>query len=187
MKFIRSHFYKILISCSLIALVGGGAWYYSSIEWGPVYEFNDERDTQSILDLFKSDWYWLVADSPEYYSPEYMLKYRAPKQHDPMWERRMRIKVLREDDTFIGFAAYYMKSPTLGYLNFVAVKPELRGKKHATTLAKYAVDDMVKSGAEKIDVVTRPSNIAARKLYNRLDFEEVFNDGEFVYYSFNVK
>ena len=175
---------KILLSLACLASLGAGVWYYQSIENGPLYEYQEERDTQDILSLFKSDWYWLVADDE--YSAEFMLKYRAPKQ-ERMYSGRMRIKVLREDDQFIGFAAYYMKSPTLGYLNFVAIKPELRGKKHATTLTKYAIDDMIKSGAKKIDLVTRPSNIAARKLYNRFDFKEVFNDGEFVYYSFNVK
>ena len=174
---------KILFSLIFLATIGSGLWYYHTADRGPIYEYQANRDTQDILSLFKSDWYWLVADDE--YSPEFMLKYRAPRQ-DRMYEGRLRIKVLREGDQFIGFSAYYMKTKTIGFINFIAIKPAFRGKRYADILMRDALDGLINMGATEIQLVTRPTNINAQKVYRRFNFEETYNDGEFVYFTYYV-
>lgn len=179
--------YKILISIGFFLVIAGGVWHYRSVQRGPIYEFNYERDAQSILSIFDTDWYWLVADSRDQYSPEFMLKYRAPKQNR-MYEGRMYIKVLRnEQDQFVGFAAYYPKTNDVWFFNFLAIKPEFRGKRYADKLMDYALKDMKAKGAKQITLITRPTNKAAQSVYRRFKFQETFNDGEYVGFTYFVK
>lgn len=178
---------KIVLSLGFFVAIGAGVWYYTGIERGPIYEFNYERDAKPILEIFDKDWYWLVADSREHYSPELMLKYRAPKQNR-MYEGRMQIKVLRnEQDQFVGFAAYYPKSKDVWFFNFLAIKPEFRGKRYADKLMACALADMKARGAQEIALITRPSNKAAQSVYRRFKFQETFNDGEYIGFTYFVK
>lgn len=178
---------NVALAGSLFALacgIGYGVYRYQNFEQGPIYEFDAQRDTKPILDIFERDWYWLVAGDD--YSPEFMLQYRAPKQ-DPVFAGRMHIKVLREQDTFIGFVAYYMKNAQVGFLNFVDINPDFRGKRYAQQLVRYAINAMKDLGASRIDLVTRPSNVSARALYKRLGFVLTGQDPEFVFYTYFVK
>jgi ribosomal protein S18 acetylase RimI-like enzyme len=174
---------KSLIAAAMVCTIGGGIWYYTSVyERGPVYDFNEKRDTQAILDIFKSDWYWLISSDD--YSPEFMLKNRAPNNREPEYIGKLRIKVLRENDQFVGFAAYYMKSKYVGYLLFIAIKTELRGKRYGETLIRYVLNDLQHMGAQKIQLVTRTNNLRGQGLYNRVGFVEVGRDDEFVYFEY---
>lgn len=153
-------------------------WYISS--GVRVLDFNLTRDQKQIVQMFDKYWYWLIPGDRSTFSPELMLTYQAPHQN-PMYAGRMAIKVMRDGDALIGFVGYYMKSPQEGFLNFVAVNEEYRGKGYAQKMAQVAVDDMIKRGAKKIKLVTRPSNLAARAVYKRLGFRETGMDDTFVY------
>ena len=98
---------------------------------------------------------------------------------------RLRIKVLREHDAFVGFTAYYMKTSDLGLLLFLAVNPEFRGKGYGDMLTRYALNDLIRVGAKRIRLVTRTCNIPAQKLYKRVGFKETSRDDEgFVYFEY---
>ena len=176
----------ILVACFLLGGIGSTAWYFLSPSSGPIYTFDYDRDAQEILQRFDADWYWLVAQSRDEYSPEYMLKYKAPHQN-PLYAGRMKIYVARQEDQFVGFITYYMKNKEDGFLNFVDVKPEFRGKGYAQQLVQFALKDFKKMGAKRVSLITRPSNENARKLYTRLGFQETFNDGQFVGYVYYVQ
>lgn len=170
----------------MIGALGRQLWYYAYLPPSAITEFNYERDSQAILELFNQDWYWLVANKRDDYSPDFMLKHRASKQN-MMHAGSMNIYVIRENNEFVGFTAYYMKAPSIGYLNFVAIKPELRGKGYAKQLVQYSVDDLLEKGAKRIDLITRPSNTAARKLYESMGFVQTNIDDTFVYFSYFKK
>ena len=173
---------KIIISLCLISLaVTGGVFYYRTaiMAQGPIYEFDERRDTQSILDLFKKDYYWLVEGE---YNPAAMLKYRAPGG-SPNKKGQMHIKVLRTDNEFVGFVAYYKKIGSEWKFNFIAVRDEFRGKGYAQKLMQYALDDMKRLGAKHITLVTRTSNTSAQKLYTRMGFAEAYRDEGYVYFA----
>lgn len=175
----------LLVGCFLLTGISTTVWYFIRTPKGPIYTFEYDRDAQDILDIFERDWYWLVAQTREEYSPEFMLKHKAPQQN-PLYVGRMKIYVLRENDQFVGFVAYYMKGKEDGFLNFVDVKPEFRGKGYAQQLVQFALKDLKSMGAKRVSLITRPSNENARKLYKRLNFQETFNDGQFVGYVYYV-
>lgn len=183
MRFDRSVWKKWRIGAAIFTMsLGAGIFYYLSIPRGPIYDFDPARDTQDILQVFERDWYWLVSSDD--YSPEFMLKYRAPGRN-PLYIGRLRIKVLRENDAFVGFTAYYMKTSDLGFLLFLAVDPEFRGKGYGDTLTRYALNDLIRMGTKRIRLVTRTDNIPAQKLYSRMGFRETSRDDEgFVYFEY---
>lgn len=183
MKFDRSVWKKRHISAAIFTLfIGAGIFYYLSIPCGPIYDFDPARDTQDILQVFERDWYWLVSSDD--YSPEFTLKYRAPSRN-PLYIGRLRIKVLRENDDFVGFTAYYMKTSDLSFLLFLAVNPEFRGKGYGDALTRYALNDLISMGTKRIRLVTRTDNIPAQKLYSRMGFRETSrNDEGFVYFEY---
>ncbi len=167
---------------SAIAVTGSLYFYQTHIAaQGPIYNFDEERDTQPILDLFKTDYYWLVEGE---FNAAAMLHYQAPNGN-PFKKGQMYIKVLRENNEFIGFVTYYKKSPTEWKLNFIAVDSKFRGKGYAQKLMQYALDDMKRMGAKKITLVTRTSNLSAQKLYNRSGFKETYRDEGYVYFQYD--
>lgn len=176
---------RVLLILGIIVLVGGIQWYYWSHKTaaysssGPIVDFDDARDTKDILDLFENNWHWLVASAD--YSPAYMLKHRSPNEN-PLYNGSLSIKVLREKNTFIGFIAYYKKTPHEGLILFVAVKEQFRGKHYAEQLMDYAMDDLKSQGARSVWLVTRLSNLRAQALYKRLGFYELQHDEEFIYF-----
>ncbi len=150
-------------------------------EHGSIYEFNAERDTQDILNLFDQNWYWLIANEGS--SPAFYLKYRTPNEN-PAYFGKMNIKVLREDDKCVGFVTYYMEQPKEWRLLFLAVDEKYRGKGYGTMLARYAMDKMTQAGAEKIGLWTRLSN-PAQSIYTKLGFvESYYTEGGYIYYEF---
>lgn len=182
----RSYVQRIALVVGIVALIGGGVqWYFWHhktavlVQTGPIYDFDDARDTQEILNLFEANWHWLVA-TPDY-SPAYMLKNRAPNQN-PLYHGKLSIKVLREQGVFIGFIAYYKKKPQEGFILFVAVKEEFRGKRYAEQLTNYAINDMREQGAKSVWLVTRLSNARSQALYTRLGFYELQHDDVFIYF-----
>jgi len=172
---------KIIAIIAMLSTVGIGTWYlYQKFQPAEqILDFNDARDTQDILDIFKRDWYWLVASDD--YSPEFMLKYRAATQ-DMRYLGRLQIKVLRSKDGLIGFIAYYMKTPTEGFVLFLDINPPFRGKGYSEKLLSYALDNLKRLGATAVRLVTRTDNFPAQKLYQRTNFTEVSRDNGFVYF-----
>ncbi len=150
-----------------------------------IVDFNDERDTQDILKIFERDRYWLLA-SPDY-SPEYMLKYRAPDK-EPRYLGCLTIKVWRQGKNFVGFTAYYMKSANLGFILFLAVNPEYRGKEkgYAEKLVRYALKALKDKGAQQAQLTTRVDNLRAQRLYKRVGFYPISEHDGFVYFAHDL-
>lgn len=167
-------------------LIGTGLWHIISKPTDTIIDFEYTRDAQEIHALFKRDWYWLVAPTPEEYDVDFVLRYRA-RQHSFESLGTLTIKVLREQGDFKGFVTYYKKSSEIGFLLFLSVKKDVRRKGYGQKLARYAIDDLLSQGVKKIDIVTRPSNERALNLYkNKLEFKETGRDGTFVYLTYTA-
>ncbi len=171
MKKIQNHFVVLLLAAGIIA-TSLGSCALSSFTGPQVVDFNYERDRSALEEIFARDWDWLVPVSPDQYSLDLVLKYRAPRQ-DPLYAGSLTFKVMYDRDHLIGFVGYYMKSGEEGFLNFLDVNPEYRGKGFAEKLARYAIDEMIERGARRITLVTYPHNERALKLYHRLGFKEI--------------
>jgi ribosomal protein S18 acetylase RimI-like enzyme len=183
----RSFISKLFLILTLTFFAVGGGYYYHTHRgffWmqGPISEYDATRDRQEIIDLFKTDLYWLSAN-PDY-DVTYMLDYRTPGKENSRYFGQVQIKVLRENNAFVGFVAYYKKTSDEGFLNFVCVKPEMRGKHYAEKLMKYAEDDFRSQGIHRIKLLTRTNNHRARALYTRMGYTVTSIDevGGFVYY-----
>ena len=168
-----------LILGALFALIGIVSVKYCPAKQGPIVDFNYARDAQTIKNFFDQDMYWLVAD-PENYSVDFMLKYRSYSQ-DYLTAGKLQIKVIRDDNATVGFVAYYKKSVLKGFILFLDVDDAYRAKGYGQMLAQHAIDDLFAQGVTSIDIVTRPSNLRALRLYNRLGFVETARDKDFVY------
>ena len=142
--------------------------------------FDYERDAETIIKWFHRDWYWLI--STEGYSIEFTLKNKAPKQ-DIRTAGKLNMWVLRdENDKLQGFTAYYMKTPTEGFLLFVLVNHEARGKRLGGKLTNFSLSKLWELGAQRVKLVTKTSNFRAHRLYTRLGFKESLRWNGFVYF-----
>ncbi|MGB8366855.1 MAG: GNAT family N-acetyltransferase [Candidatus Babeliales bacterium] len=176
---------KKSIVLGIIAAIIFGIFYYISGDGHPIYDFDETRDMQEILQIFDDDWYWLIES--EDYSPEFMLTHRAPNK-DPMYVGSLHIKVLREKNKLAGFAAYYLKKKGLYQLLFLAVNKNFRGKGYGEQLLCYALKDAKKLGANQVRLVTRSTNFPAQRLYKRVGFKQVDvrEDGKFIYFEYGL-
>jgi len=174
---------KIGMIVIFVVLLCGLYGYYCMSEKGPIYEFNSKRDTAAILNLFDKNWYWLIANESS--SPSFYLKYRTPNEN-PAYFGKLQVKVMRENNELVGFVAYYKEKPEEEEwrLLFLAVDEKFRGKGYGSTLAEYAMQDMIKQGAKKIGLWTRLSN-PAQRIYKRLGFVELYyTEGGYIYFEY---
>ena len=177
---------KITVSFLVVlALAGAGGWFFFLRQTSPqILEFDIDRDGKDILAIFDRDWDWLIPGGRETFSPELMMAYRAPQQ-SPLYSGRLKIKVMRDDDgCMIGFVAWYMKNADVGFLNFLDVNPEYRGKGYAEKLLRYGMDQMIQSGAKKLEMVTWPHNARARALYDRVGWRAKGIEGRQIHYEY---
>jgi ribosomal protein S18 acetylase RimI-like enzyme len=173
----------LLATFTLAACIGVGAYiYHQKTNQGPIYDFNPATDTEPIMDIFHKNWDWLLASKES--SPAFMIKHRT-FDNDPMHFGKLKIKVLRENNKLAGFTAYHMQTPTEGRLLFLAVAHEFRGKGYGQLLAKRAMEELFKMGAQHIALWTRTSNLPAQRIYKELGFVEVYDDGGgYVYFEY---
>lgn len=190
---------KILLIVSL--LIGGGIGYYFTHQQpvekqaqvvptqSPLVidDYDQAKDEKEIKNIFYNEYYWLYPDTS--YDVEKhvgsMLRYRSPNE-DPLYFGTLQVKVGRLDGKFVGFTAYHIETLTRYRLLFVAIGKEYRKRGFGEQLARYAVEDMKKMGAQTIVLVTRVNN-PAQNIYRRIGFEETSHDSEFLYMALTVK
>jgi len=181
-KFVK----QVVLVVGIVFVLGVGIWLYRGTAYN-IYEFDKDRDTQDILVLFKKDWYWLMG-SPAQYDERLVLDYltyRTPEMN-PLYAGRMQIKVMRIENKFAGFIAYWRKTANLGKITFLYVQSEMRGKRYGQQLLAYAIDDLKRMGVKRVRLFTRTNNSAAHKLYNRFGFKETSRDGKYVYFEYVI-
>lgn len=175
----------------LSGLLGGGIYYYTKVHAAQRIELVDfvyERDFADIMSIFDRNWYWLMPYPQEEYDPNYLpnvFSWRSP-QANPFKKGSLTIKVIRHEGHTIAFTAYHMKTKTSGFLLFVAVDNNFRGKKYGEALVKHALKAMADRGAKQIQLNTRIDNVPAQSLYKKMGFTETVRQGPFVYYTYKV-
>lgn len=183
-----SHKKNLVLLCIIATCASIGVYFYlkhplvNATQSVVISPFQDDRDSENILQLFEDNWHWLIS-SPDY-SPSYALKYRAPNRN-PRYLGSLQINVLHENDKFAGFVAYFFKRAHEGFVLFLGVKDEFRRKNYGRTLMRHAINELVQQGATTIRLVTRTTNTKAQALYKSLNFEveSVEPDG-FVYFKY---
>ena len=183
----KSNLFKFTVfTAAFSVIIAGLVYFFPFTKPYQIVDFDEKRDTQSILKMFDQDWYWLVAAQRGEYSPEFMLKHRTDDRN-PANFGNLFIKVLRDKDKTAGFAAYFKKSFYRGFLRFVAVDRAFRGKGYGEKLTRFAVNDLFAMGVGIVELVTRTDNVKARSLYKKIGFTEDHIEDGFVYYSIRKK
>ncbi|MEX0939832.1 MAG: GNAT family N-acetyltransferase [Candidatus Babeliales bacterium] len=167
---------------AVLVIFGSSYFYTPQVK---ISNFDEARDTEFILDLFKKNWHWLVAEGTTF-SPEYMLKYRASSQDSSKDHGKEIIKVLYEGNEPVGFVAYHKINFFKCMLHFLAVREEFRSKGYGLQLLQYAVNDLIARGCAEITLVTRTNNYPAQKVYKKVGFKETHRTNGFVYFSYIV-
>ena len=80
--------------------------------------------------------------------------------------------VVVESEVLAGYVAAEVHSDGSGYIDFLGVVPEERGRGLGRRLAMAAVDALRKHSATSVDLTVREDNHAARRLYASLGFTE---------------
>lgn len=181
----KSYLFKLLAVVAVFAILTTGLVYKFYKEKSPITDFVYSRDAESILKIFDKDWYWLVLSSRDEYSPDFTLKNKTPDK-DAANFGTLNIKVMREKDKLAGFTAYFKQKFYEGYILYVSVDSDFRGKGYGEKLTKYAVNALFEDGCSVVKLVTRVDNVRSRALYKKLGFQENgFEDhprGKLVYY-----
>lgn len=186
---VRSVLIVGLLLCGAAGI--GGYCYYAKthqLHSDELIDFEYDRDFPDIISIFERNWYWLMPYPQEEYDPQYLptvFKERAP-QANPLKKGALTIKVIRHEGHVIAFTAYHMKTKTSGFLLFVAVDNNYRGKKYGATLVQHVLDALIARGAKQIQLNTRIDNMPAQSLYKKMGFTETVRQGAFVYYTYKV-
>lgn len=77
-----------------------------------------------------------------------------------------------ESDALRGYVAAEVQSDGSGYIDYLGVVPDMRGRGLGRRLVKAAVDALRERGATSVDLTVREDNHAARRLYASLGFIE---------------
>lgn len=83
-----------------------------------------------------------------------------------------RCRVLEQGNEVIGYAVMSVGAGEAHVLN-VCVRPEARGQGHGRMLMNELIDQARLLGADMLLLEVRPSNLAARALYDKLGFNEL--------------
>jgi ribosomal protein S18 acetylase RimI-like enzyme len=181
---------KIYISllAVLVVVLGLHYWYTNQVQQKSgfvIREFVYDKDHQKVDDLFhKNDnWYWMISTAgTNTYSIDFTLKYATSSQYAKKYD--MIMKVATVDGNLAGFLSYHPKSGKVWQLLFLIVDQDYRRQGIARKLLTYAVNDMVKRGALRIDIATRNNNFRAQQLYKSFGAKLVDNDdNDFVHFS----
>lgn len=174
----RHRILKIILPIVLGAIAAGITQYIRSGRES-IAEYVPWRDRAALLEMINKDWYWLIAQGRDEYSPEARIDKRSPSD-DPHDEGLLSLKVMRVDKKTVGFVAYYLKKFYEGVILFLDVASEYRHKGHGERLLRFAVDDLKSNGARVVRLVTRVDNESAQRLYLRTGFSEIERDEQFV-------
>jgi ribosomal protein S18 acetylase RimI-like enzyme len=176
----RAHSIKrlVLVVVSLITL-GVGAWFYQTHYGQGIYAYDPGKDREFILQLFKDNYYWLVAENCYDFSAPYILDNRASSKK-PQDKGNLIIRTYRKYNKPIGFIAYYLKDAFAGHILFLAIEEKERSHGYGRKLLDYAIKDLAHRGCIVINMDTRANNKPGIKLYESMGFKQVRNDGSFI-------
>lgn len=180
-------FRMLIVAVVLSGCLGVGYYFWVSKNVDTSFvirDFDYDSDHQIIDDLFhkEDNWYWMISTPmTNHYSIDFMLRYKTSSQESK--NRDMILKVATVHGKIAGFLAYYPLSQRSWQLLFLMVDQEFRRQGIARKLLDFAVRDMVRRGALRVDIATRNNNFRAQNLYTSFGCKLVDSDAAFVHFS----
>ncbi len=92
------------------------------------------------------------------------------------------IYLAREGSTVVGCCALYFPSPRQGWLQGMRVHPSFRRRGIGFKLTQYLAAEAESLGAERVALVTAPTNLSARQLALKLGFKPLRKDRKVLFY-----
>lgn len=171
-----------------VGVMGTGYWWYFHENFSqtasPICRETEsyvpEKHKEFIKRQFKENWYWLIS-SPEY-DVDHMLDTHSPNNYEPQYYGKMNILVICQEGEPVGFGSYYMRTAVQGEILFIEVDKQFRGKGIAQKLVGCIEEKLKLAGAKTVKLCTRVENEIARRLYQRLGYQETCQNRGFVYF-----
>lgn len=135
-----------------------------------VEDFDENRDMDSVTEIFKSDWNRLYIGRP--FNLE-LVKLLLAKNTIPSATNKW-IKVLRHGDKTVGFATYYFfneRTPKEGYMEIGGLNEAMRSKGIGSHFFPQILAELENSGSEILTVFVKKDNTVAHKLYEKFGFK----------------
>lgn len=175
----------VIVILATVFIAWIGIFFWQKQQPSPIHYFNYSRDAQFIKDTFQKDWYWLVSDESDLLPEDVnqLLTHGYIEKRGGRAQRVATIKVLLENNNPAAFVIFYKERSYRGYIQFLAVSPEARGKGYGTTLIKNAIEELFSLGCEYIYLTTRLSNTSARSIYEKAGFKEKYRDQKYIEYT----
>ncbi|MCL5436982.1 MAG: GNAT family N-acetyltransferase [Candidatus Dependentiae bacterium] len=175
---------RILWGLVAAILVGIGAYYWrcGCLVADPIEVYQPARDREAVERLFEQNWYWLI--NVPYEAAMRVFAEDLDKAVSPMERKKpdaFKWLVFRQGGVLQGFTAYYVKSPGVGRIVFLAVDEHARGKGCASRLIQRALNALSEAGCKTILILVRIENFRAQNLYRKFGFEAVKTDETFMY------
>lgn len=139
-------------------------------ECNGIVRYSVSRDKEHIINLFRDNWYWMVADGASF-DPEEFLN-TGDKHLLGHNKKDAKIFVYCIHGVPVAFIAYYKAAPYAGKIRFVGNNKTDPNYLYVTLLVKFALDDMKKMGLRSAELVTRTNNIFDLSLYKELGFQK---------------
>ncbi len=140
-----------------------------------IMPFDDARDMDELVKIFDADRQWFIS-KPSYSIAE---KIRKETQKEVVSHNKLHISVLRNQDRLVGFIIYIP-----GYVNYLGVSKDHRGKRYGEKLLAHAIEEMKKMGEQKVRLGMFAGNEAAHKLYTRFGFYEIYRYSDGVVFEY---
>lgn len=128
------------------------------------------NDYEGVTTLIKEEWPKLFMQ-PEY-DPKIvntMLIHNHPG-YIAYRDKKLFIKVLRDEDKISGFATYYYPSATIGHIELLAINKQYRSKGLGKKLVEYVATEVARQGAKTLELYVYTNNQHAIKFYTNLGF-----------------
>jgi len=132
-----------------------------------ICDFNPERDTQPIINIFNDNRDFLVEeeDASQY---ECFLK----KCHEHPF---CTIKILRENEELAGYI-FYHKHEHQGLILGLAVAHEFRRKGYGKLLTSTALEELYNKDIDHIALICHSDSTPALNLYEKMGFKQIDED-----------
>ena len=180
----NSTLYYTTTILTILFIIGSFNYFFSHQSTAPIYTYEAIRDRQSLIEIFKQNWFWLTTNPDEedaIKSFEHNIDTLSPS-NTPFDSNKLIIKVYHHQGETKGFIAYYRSGWSMAKILYIGVNERYRRRGYAEALLKYALDDLKKQGFTRVDLFTRIINERAQNLYKKYGFISHWHDSEYITY-----
>lgn len=184
-----SHRFRVIVGSIVVAsmVLFGFSWFMQ--KQGPIYQYKSDQHKAQLLKIFDQNYFWLTTEANPFSAHANFERALDTLSSSIAVQDRgnLSVAVYYTKRTAQGFVSYYMLTPTRGKILHLAVDENSRRQGIAAKLLDYAIGELEKCGAKKIELLTRIKNERAQGLYYKYGFVPVNAYDEYVTFERNQK